>query len=174
MEGIKSPNGLLRPQHYFLLWIMMFVPKVGVTISMRCWAGCPGEEPKGLILSAQQKLLFKQDQVSCCIVTQILQKSCFLFFDVALYWPWCFWGQITKNCSYTKITDWSAGASLCVAIIHLLLTFLDLGHILLCFLSVHHSVLTFTYFYRKCHKVQPKNPQSVVAYSSIWKQELIS
>lgn len=86
----------------------MDVPKVGVTISsspMRCWAGCPGEVPRELILSAQQKLPFRQDQVSCWIVTQILQKSYFLFFDVALYWPWCFWGQVTKNCSYTEITE---------------------------------------------------------------------
>lgn len=69
------------------------------------WAGCPGEVPRELILSAQQKFPFKQDQVSCWIVTKILQKSCFLFFDVALYWPWCFWGQVTKNCSYTEITE---------------------------------------------------------------------
>lgn len=150
---------------------------------MRCWAGCPGEVPRGLIWSAQQKLLFKQDQVSCYIVTKIPQKSCFLSLMLPCTGLDAFGGQITKNCSYTEVTNWSAHASLWWCMMLFLIfyshsVFLHLGHILLCpsqsSSSVPHSVVTFTYLYRKCYKAQPKNPQSVTAYSSIWKQELIS
>lgn len=176
MEGINSPSGVLRPQHYYhqfwcmsQRWLSPSPPPSSLEMLSRlprrdaqradfeCTAKAPLQTRPGFLLDGDKdptEIMFPV--LWCCPVLALMllgpdhQK-------LLLQWdnkPKC--SCITLCCyswSFTHILYFcSLDTSFCV----------------------HHSVLTFIYFYRKCYKAQPKNTQSFVAYLSVWKQELIA
>lgn len=174
VEGINSPNGLLRPLHYYykFWWVSDTMSSslspwdVELDAQERCPEGWFGVHSKS---SSSNKTRFPvglwqrsyRNRASCSLMLPFTGLD-------------AFGGQITKK----LLLHWDNKLKCsCITLMMLFLifyshsVFLHLGHIFLCpsqsSSSVPHSVVTFTYLYRKCYKAQPKN--SVLLY--IWLYE---